>query len=56
MVWVYHHLKHDTLHVVFVCSAKYDGTSLNELLRTGGLYRFKKIMVAIMYDVEIMFH
>lgn len=62
---VYHPKKPDKLRVVFDCSAKYQGTSLNDHLLqgpdlmnklTGVLVRFRKHPIAFMCDVEKMFH
>ncbi len=62
---VYHPKKPDKLRVVFDCSAKYQGTSLNDHLLqgpdlmnnlTGVLVRFRQHPVAFMCDVEKMFH
>ena len=62
---IYHPKKPDKLRVVFDCSAKYRGTSLNEHLLTGPdmtnsltgvLLRFRQHEVALMCDVEKMFH
>ncbi|XP_048020447.1 uncharacterized protein LOC125251470 [Megalobrama amblycephala] len=62
---VYHPKKPDKLRVVFDCSAKYQGTSLNNHLLqgpdlmnklTGVLVRFRKHPIAFMCDVEKMFH
>ncbi|XP_026054611.1 uncharacterized protein LOC113040501 [Carassius auratus] len=62
---VYHPKKPDKLRVVFDCSAKYQGTSLNDHLLqgpdlmnnlTGVLVRFRQHPIAIMCDVEKMFH
>lgn len=62
---VYHLKKHDKLHVVFDCSARYGNDSLNQHLLTGPdltnglagvLCRFRRHPVAIMCDVERMFH
>ncbi|KAK3102368.1 hypothetical protein FSP39_010852 [Pinctada imbricata] len=62
---VYHSKKPGKLRVVFDCSARYCGTSLNEHLLTGPdltnglmgvLCRFRQYPVAIMCDVEKMFH
>ncbi|XP_065115485.1 uncharacterized protein [Paramisgurnus dabryanus] len=62
---VYHPKKPDKLRVVFDCSAKYQGTSLNNHLLqgpdlmnnlTGVLVRFRQHPVALMCDVEKMFH
>lgn len=62
---VYHPRKPGKLRVVFDCSARYKNTSLNEHLLTGPdltnaltgvLCRFRQHPVAIMCDVEKMFH
>ncbi|XP_029109940.1 uncharacterized protein LOC108941786 [Scleropages formosus] len=62
---VYHPKKPDKLHVVFDCSTKYKGTNLNEHLLpgpdmfnslTGVLIRFRLHPVALMCDIEKMFH
>ncbi len=62
---VYHPQKPGKIRVVFDCSAKFQNTSLNEHLLTGPdltntlvgvLCRFRKGQVAIMCDVERMFH
>ncbi|XP_037113011.1 uncharacterized protein LOC119126082 isoform X2 [Syngnathus acus] len=62
---VYHPHKPGKIRVVFDCSAKYQGMSLNDHLLTGPeltntlvgvLCRFRKGPVAIMCDVERMFH
>ena len=62
---VYHAKKPDKLRVVFDCSAKYKGTSLNDHLLTGPdlmnnlngvLLRFRLHSTALMCDVERMFH
>lgn len=62
---VYHPKKPDKLRVVFDCSAKYQGTNLNDYLLqgpdlmnmlTGILVRFRQHPVALMCDVEKMFH
>lgn len=62
---VYHPKKLTKIRVVFDCSAKFRNTSLNEHLLTGPdltntligvLCRFRKGKVAIMCDVERMFH
>lgn len=62
---VYHPQKPGKIRVVFDCSARFKGTSLNEHLLTGPdltntligvLCRFRKGQVAIMCDVERMFH
>ena len=62
---VYHPRKPDKIRVVFDCSAKYEGTALNDHLLTGPdltngligvLCRFRKHPTAVMCDVEKMFH
>lgn len=62
---VYHPQKPGKICIVFDCSAKFGNTSLNKHLLTGPdltnthvgvLYRFRKGQVAIMCDVERMFH
>ena len=62
---IYHPKKPDKLRVVFDCSAKYKGTSLNEHLLsgpdmtnnlTGVLVRFRQHQVALTCDIEKMFH
>ncbi|XP_049319056.1 uncharacterized protein LOC125780640 [Astyanax mexicanus] len=62
---VYHPRKPGRIRVVFDCSAKFQGTSLNDHLLTGPeltntlvgvLLRFRKGQVAIMCDIERMFH
>lgn len=62
---VYHPRKSRKLRVVFDCSSRYKNTSLNEHLLTGPdltnaligvLCRFRQHPVAIMCDVEKMFH
>lgn len=62
---VYHPRKPDKIRVVFDCSAKYEGTALNDHLLTGPdltngligvLCRFRKHPIAVMCDVENMFH
>lgn len=62
---VFHAKKPDKLRVVFDCSAKYKGTSLNDHLLTGPdminnlngvLLRFRLHSVALMCDIEKMFH
>lgn len=62
---VYHPRKPDKIRVVFDCSAKYAGTALNDDLLTGPdltngligvLCRFRKHPIAVMCDVEKMFH
>ncbi|KAI3376806.1 hypothetical protein L3Q82_000091 [Scortum barcoo] len=62
---VYHPQKPGKIRVVFDCSAKYEGVSLNDHLLTGPeltnnligvLCRFRKGPVAVMCDIERMFH
>lgn len=62
---VYHSKKPEKLRVVFDCSAKYKGTCLNDHLLsgpdltntlTGVLIRFRQNHVALMCDIERMFH
>lgn len=62
---VYHPHKLDKLRVVFDCSAKFCGISLNDTLLTGPdlinslvgvLCRFRKEAVAVTCDIEKMFH
>lgn len=62
---IYHPKKPDRLRVVFDCSAKHKGTCLNEHLLsgpdminnlTGVLVRFRQHQIAIMCDIEKMFH
>ncbi|KAM9709232.1 uncharacterized protein ACNS7B_023621 [Menidia menidia] len=62
---VYHPRKPEKIRVVFDCSAKYEGTSLNDHLLTGPdltnaltgvLCRFRQYPIAINCDVEKMFH
>ena len=62
---VYHPKKPKKIRVVFDCSAKFKGSSLNEYLLTGPdmtneligvLMHFRKHSIAIMCDVERMFH
>ena len=62
---VYYHKKPDKIRVVFDCSAKYKGESLNDhLLRgpdltntlVGVLSRFRQEPVAFMCDIEQMFY
>ena len=62
---VYHHKKPDKIRVVFNCSAQFHGTSLNnELFQgpdltislVGVLIRFRQDPVAVMADVQSMFH
>ncbi|KAI4892141.1 hypothetical protein NFI96_009207, partial [Prochilodus magdalenae] len=62
---VYHPQKPGKIRVVFDCSAKFLGTSLNDHLLPGPdltnslvgvLCRFRKSFVAVMCDIERMFH
>ncbi|KAK0138995.1 hypothetical protein N1851_024471 [Merluccius polli] len=62
---VYHPRKPDKLRVVFDCSAKFNGISLNDTLLTGPdlinslvgvLLRFRREAVAVICDIEKMFH
>nr|XP_021329350.1 uncharacterized protein LOC110439121 [Danio rerio] len=62
---VYHPQKPGKIRVVFDCSAKFKGVSLNDHLLTGPeltntligvLCRFRKGPVAVMCDIERMFH
>ncbi|KAJ8375829.1 hypothetical protein SKAU_G00064090 [Synaphobranchus kaupii] len=62
---VYHPQKPGKIHVVFDCSARFKETSLNDHLLTGPgltnslvgvLCRFRRGPVAIMCDIERMFH
>ncbi|XP_068074145.1 uncharacterized protein [Danio rerio] len=62
---VYHPQKPGKLRVVFDCSAKFSGISLNDTLLTGPdlinslvgvLCRFRKELVAVTCDIEKMFH
>ncbi|KAL4008001.1 hypothetical protein ACER0C_001853 [Sarotherodon galilaeus] len=62
---VYHPQKPNKIRIVFDCSAKFQNTSLNEHLLSGPdltntlvgvLCRFRKGHVAVMCDVERMFH
>ncbi|XP_041434751.1 uncharacterized protein LOC121399034 [Xenopus laevis] len=62
---VYHSKKPDKIRVVFDCSARYDGVALNDYLLTGPdltnmlsgvLCRFRKYPIAVMCDIEKMFH
>ncbi|KAJ8411417.1 hypothetical protein AAFF_G00162250 [Aldrovandia affinis] len=62
---VYHPKKPEKLRVMFDCSAKFHGVSLNDMLLTGPdlinsllgvLCRFRKEAVAVICDIEKMFH
>ena len=62
---VYHSKKPDKIRVVFDCSAKFEGVSLNDCLLSGPdltngllgvLCRFRKNPCAVMCDIEKMFH
>jgi len=62
---VYHPKKPDKLRVVFDCSARYRGNSLNDHLLSGPdltnnllgvLCRFRRYPIAVMCDIEKMFH
>lgn len=62
---IYHPQKPGKLRIVFDCSAKYCGTSLNEHLLpgpdminnlTGILIRFRQHPIALLCDIEKMFH
>lgn len=53
---IYHPKKPDRLRVVFDCSAKHKGTCLNEHLLTVVLVRFRQHQVALMCEIEKMFH
>ena len=62
---VYHPKKPNKIRVVFDCSAQYEGESLNKHLLqgpdltnnlTGVLCRFRREPVALMCDIEAMFH
>ncbi|KAL7879005.1 hypothetical protein AOLI_G00099790 [Acnodon oligacanthus] len=62
---VYHPQKPGKMRVVFDCSAKFQGTSLNDHLLTGPeltntlvgvLVHFRRGQVAVMCDIERMFH
>ncbi|XP_077978095.1 uncharacterized protein LOC144433628 [Glandiceps talaboti] len=62
---VYHPQKPEKIRVVFDCSARFAGTSLNGHLLTGPdlincligvLCRFRKHHIAVMCDIERMFH
>ncbi|XP_067660612.1 uncharacterized protein [Haliotis asinina] len=62
---IYHPKKPTKIRVVFDCSAKYDGTSLNDMLLQGPdltnsligvLTRFRTERIAFMADIEAMFY
>lgn len=62
---VYHHQKTDELLVVFDCAAKYQGTSLKDMLLQGPdlvnplvevLIKFRQYPFAYMADIESMFY
>ena len=62
---IYHPRKPGKIRVVFDCSARYQGTSLNEQLMQGPdltdsligvLTRFRQDPIAFMADIEAMFH
>lgn len=62
---VYHPRKPHKLRVVFDCSARFNGISLNDTLLTGPdlisslvgvLCRFRREEVAVICDIEKMFH
>ena len=62
---IYHHKKRDKIRVVFDCSARFAGTSLNDKLLQGPdltnsllgvLTRFREEEVVIIGDIEAMFH
>ena len=62
---IYHPHKPSKIHFVFDCSAKYQGKLLNDLLLNGPdltnnlfgvLMRFRQERVALMADIESMFH
>ena len=62
---VYHPKKPDKIRVVFYCSARYGGASLNDQLMQGPdltsrlvgvLTRFRHLPVAFMVDIDAMFH
>ncbi|XP_068240985.1 uncharacterized protein [Palaemon carinicauda] len=54
---VYHPKKPNKIRVVFDCSAKYQGSSLNDKLMQGRvLLRFRLEKLALMDDIEFMFY
>lgn len=62
---LFHTQKTDKLRVIFDCSAKFDGQSLNDHFLQGPdltnnilgvLCRFRQEKVAFMWDIELMFH
>ena len=62
---IYHSKKPEKIRVVFDCSAKFDGVSLNDNLiqgpdltnsLVGVLTRFREDTIAFMADIEAMFH
>lgn len=62
---IYHTKKPEKLRVIFDCSAKHKGTSLNEHLLAGPdminnltsvLLRFQQHQIALLCDIEKMFH
>lgn len=62
---VYHAKKPDSIRVVFDCSARFRGTSLNDQLLQGPYFtnsligvltRFREEQAAFMADVESMFY
>ena len=62
---IYHPHKPGKIRVVFDCSAKYQGKSLNDLLLNGPdltnnlfgvLTRFRQERIALMADIELMFY
>lgn len=62
---VYHPKKPGKLNIVFDCSARFSGISLNDTLLTGPdlinsllgvLFQFRKEAVAVICDIARMFH
>ena len=60
-----YHAKKDKIRVVFDCSARYEGTSLNDLLMQGPdltndlvsiLCRFRREPIAIACDIQKMYY